>query len=314
MRRFGEIEGYPPGSLFQNRAELSAARVHTPTQAGISGSWDIGAESIVVSGGYEDDVDLGDIIIYTGHGGNDPESGRQVGAQTLHRGNRALARSCQDGLPVRVVRGHRLRSQFSPEFGYEYAGLFRVDSFWRAQGRSGYEVWQFRLEKIEETSTTTELPTAELAQIQRGIREEPAEYLVESVQQTVRRQETVQRIVRNTLVAQNVKELHDYRCQVCGILIETAAGRYAESAHIRPLGTPHDGPDLLGNVLCLCPNHHVSFDLGGIYILDDFTVVETLTGKPIGKLRLAKKHRIEQEYLRYHRGLFQDAEALSENP
>jgi hypothetical protein len=34
-----------------------------------------GAESIVVSGGYEDDEDHGDTIIYTGHGGNDPQTG-----------------------------------------------------------------------------------------------------------------------------------------------------------------------------------------------------------------------------------------------
>jgi putative restriction endonuclease len=312
MRNFGEIPGYAPGSLFLNRAELSAARVHTPTQAGIAGSWDVGAESVVVSGGYEDDVDLGDVIIYTGHGGNDAVSGRQVGSQTLHRGNRALARSCQDGLPVRVIRGHRLKSPFSPEVGYEYAGLYRVDSFWRAQGISGYDVWQFRLEKLDEVPPVSPLQ-GKSAQDHFGIREDPPEYSAETAEQAARRLETVQRIVRNTRIAQMVKELHDFRCQICGVLLETAAGRYAESAHIRPLGTPHDGPDSLDNVLCLCPNHHVAFDLGGIYIRDDFTVVENLTGKPIGSLRMVPKHRIAHEYIRYHRGLFQDAEALSEN-
>jgi putative restriction endonuclease len=287
--------------------------VHTPTQAGIAGSWDVGAESVVVSGGYEDDVDLGDVIIYTGHGGNDPESGRQVGSQTLHRGNRALARSCQDGLPVRVIRGHRLKSSFSPEIGYEYSGLYRVDSFWRARGVSGYDVWQFRLEKLDEIPVIFEPPISKEMDIYLGIREEPAEYHAEKVEQTIRRQETVQRIVRNTQIAQKVKELHDFRCQVCGILLETAAGRYAESAHIRPLGIPHNGPDSLDNVLCLCPNHHVAFDLGGIYILDDLTIVETLTGRPLGSLRVIRKHCIEHEYLRYHRALFRDSEALSEN-
>jgi putative restriction endonuclease len=36
-----------------------------------------GAESIVVSGGYKDDKDFGDVIVYTGHGGQDGK-GNQV--------------------------------------------------------------------------------------------------------------------------------------------------------------------------------------------------------------------------------------------
>src|SRR5215203_84011 len=71
-RLFGHVPGYPEGSLFENRAELSESRVHVPIQAGIAGSQTEGAESIVLSGGYEDDVDNGDTIVYTGHGGRDP--------------------------------------------------------------------------------------------------------------------------------------------------------------------------------------------------------------------------------------------------
>lgn len=66
-RIFGHIPGYPEGSLFENRAELSESKVHVPSQAGISGSQTEGAESIVLSGGYEDDTDEGDVILYTGH-------------------------------------------------------------------------------------------------------------------------------------------------------------------------------------------------------------------------------------------------------
>lgn len=85
---------------------------------------------------------------------------------------------------------------------------------------------------------------------------------------------TIQRVVRNTKVAQRVKELHTNRCQVCGIVIETGGGVYSEGAHVRPLGKPHDGPDVAGNVLCLCPNHHVQFDLGGL-VIDPVTLVVT---------------------------------------
>jgi putative restriction endonuclease len=77
-RLFGHVPGYPEGSLFENRAELSESRVHVPIQAGIAGSQTEGAESIVLSGGYEDDVDNGDTIVYTGHGGRDPSTGQQI--------------------------------------------------------------------------------------------------------------------------------------------------------------------------------------------------------------------------------------------
>ena len=54
-RVFGAIPGYEIGSNFLNRKELSEAGLHRPPQAGISGSSTEGADSIVLSGGYEDD-------------------------------------------------------------------------------------------------------------------------------------------------------------------------------------------------------------------------------------------------------------------
>ena len=66
--KFGELNGVVVGRVFADRAALAAASVHRPSQAGICGSRKISAESIVVSGGYEDDSDFGDEIIYTGQG------------------------------------------------------------------------------------------------------------------------------------------------------------------------------------------------------------------------------------------------------
>src|SRR5579859_690 len=125
-RVFGDIPGYLPGTLFQSRQELAKAGIHRPLQAGISGSADEGADSIVLSGGYEDDLDLGDVIIYTGHGGRDQETGQQIGDQLLTRGNLALAYSCIHGLPVRIVRGANHRSPHAPSSGYRYDGLYQV--------------------------------------------------------------------------------------------------------------------------------------------------------------------------------------------
>lgn len=122
-RVFGDIPGYPEGSRFESRAELSEAGVHRPIQAGISGSEREGADSIVLSGGYEDDQDFGDVIVYTGHGRRNQETGRQVVNQDFSRGNRALAYSSLNGLPVRVIRGSSHPSPYSPSSGYRYDGL-----------------------------------------------------------------------------------------------------------------------------------------------------------------------------------------------
>jgi putative restriction endonuclease len=83
---------------------------------------------------------------------------------------------------------------------------------------------------------------------------------------------------------------------LCATRLETRAGAYAEGAHIRPLGRPHNGPDVHGNVLCLCPNCHVLFDQGAITIEDDFT----LLGRT-GRLSLHPQHSIDVLHLRYHR-------------
>ena len=74
-RLFGEIEGHTEGTVFDSREALNKAGVHRPTMAGISGTAEEGADSIVLSGGYEDDLDYGDEIVYTGHGGRDSNTG-----------------------------------------------------------------------------------------------------------------------------------------------------------------------------------------------------------------------------------------------
>ena len=119
-----------------------------------------------------------------------------------------------------------------------------------------------------------------------------------------RAETTVQRIVRNTEISRRVKELHDYTCQICGTRIEIAPGAYAEGAHIRPLGRPHDGPDAEGNILCLCPNDHVRFEYGAIEVEDDLQIRETATGRTLGVLTTVEGHNVDVAQLVYHRERF----------
>lgn len=281
-RIFGEIGGYPEGSVFASRQALAAAGVHRQFQKGIVGGEREGAESIVVSGGYADDEDHGDVIIYTGEGGRDPRSGNQIANQDLRRGNLALARSCDLGIPVRVVRGAGGDPSFSPANGYRYDGLFSVESYWKALGTHGYEIWRFRLVAEESPQPWGQEEASGPAPRMAG---------------------TVQRIVRNTALAERIKRLYDFTCQICGQRLETAAGPYAEGAHIRPLGTPHNGADTSGNILCLCPNCHVRFERGGLVINSHLEVADHV-GVQVGSLTVAPPHTLDMSSIGYHHSLF----------
>ena len=278
-RIFGHLNHVPVGTIFENRRALAAAGIHKPLISGISGSGTEGADSIVVSGGYEDDEDLGNVIIYTGHGGNDPNTGRQIADQLYKQGNLALALNERLGLPVRVVRGFQGDPKTSPVNGYRYDGLFRVASHWQEMGRSGYKIFRYRLEQDEaglSSDISVDLPNG---------RKSPERVEI-----------TTLRLVRDSKLARRIKEYHSFKCQVCGIAVKTDSGFYAEGAHIVPLGKPHNGEDVPENILCLCPNHHASFDQGGFSINDDLTLI----GEK-GSLRFLKGHSISLESLKHHR-------------
>jgi putative restriction endonuclease len=279
-RTYGHIPGYPEKSEFTDRAELARTGVHRPLQGGISGGQD-GADSIVVSGGYPDDEDYGAEIIYTGQGGRDRDTRRQVENQELTRGNVGLVRSRFDGRPVRVIRGAGGNSVHSPARGLRYDGLWQVVDHWHDKGRDGFRIWRFRLVKLSDEASGDSSPTTD----------GPAP----------RTTRTGTYLIRNPLVPARVKKLHDFTCQLCGTRLETAAGPYAEGAHIRGLGRPHNGPDNESNMLCLCPNDHFLFDAGAIYVDAKGSVWDAVQRKVINSLRQVGGHHVNPEHLRYHR-------------
>jgi len=90
---------------------------------------------------------------------------------------------------------------------------------------------------------------------------------IDQKEPVLRKEENINRILRNTKKAQYVKFLNGFHCQICGHTINLPNGqKYAEAHHIKPLGMPHNGPDIIGNILCVCPNHHVELDFGVISI------------------------------------------------
>jgi len=157
---FGHIPGIEIGTWWETRALCSTDAVHAPFVAGISGHSQLGAYSVALSGGYDDDVDLGYGFTFTGSGGRDlkgtaknPKNLRtapQSSDQTFENSfNRSLQVSAQTKKPVRVIRGYKLQSKFAPIEGYRYDGLYTVEKAWIEAGLNpnGYKVCKFAFKR-----------------------------------------------------------------------------------------------------------------------------------------------------------------------
>ncbi|MGV9367327.1 YDG/SRA domain-containing protein [Amycolatopsis sp. NPDC003731] len=298
----GEIPGVTVGDVFADRKALAAAGVHREGRAGITGTAARGAESIVLSGGYAD-IDNGDTIVYTGHGGQNAAK-KQVENQTfLARGNAALKTSMIKLTPVRVIRGRGKTKERNahihnpPPSGYRYDGLYFVDDCYYEQVED-FRLCRFRLSKAAPIDVIVTPPHVLLES------EEWHSELLAGNKNPGKRAFEGSRVVRSVELANEVKALHDHTCQMCGNRLEVSGRGYAEGAHIRALGGGHDGPDEADNMLCLCPNCHVLFDYGALIVEKDYSVFRN--GQLIGKLRTKPGHPIRDEYLEYHRRRYAD--------
>jgi len=154
-RVIGAIPGVNVGDLFYFRMELCVIGLHGPIMAGIDyinarfNEWsEPVATSIISSGGYEDDEDDGETLIYTGQGGNNYKTDRrQTDDQKLERGNLALERSMHHGVEIRVIRGIKDCTSPSGKI-YFYDGLYKVQHSWLDKGRSGFSVFKYKLQRL----------------------------------------------------------------------------------------------------------------------------------------------------------------------
>ena len=141
---YGHVPGVRLSEVFKGRNTMPCNMLHQNHMTGIhyptwkdteSGKKNqtetVASPAIVMSGGYEDDEEMGDdewstgaalsaeaaalkghddAFWYTGDGGNDLLAGKsQIKDQHDERGNRALLRSQAMGIPVRVLRGRTPR-------------------------------------------------------------------------------------------------------------------------------------------------------------------------------------------------------------
>ncbi|XP_059657656.1 uncharacterized protein LOC132304123 [Cornus florida] len=152
----GPVPGVEVGDEFQYRVELALIGVHRLYQAGIDyikQGKDIIATSIVASGGYADDLDNADVLIYSGQGGNPSGPDKKAEDQKLERGNLALKNSISSQNPVRVIRGFKETKASNSDARakivatYTYDGLYTVQRYWQEPGQHGKLVFKFVLHR-----------------------------------------------------------------------------------------------------------------------------------------------------------------------
>lgn len=274
----GEIPGYSAPAEFGTRRAAYESGVHRVPRGRISGGAQ-GVDAIYMSELYADDVFTPELITYTGGGGM--KNDEWVADQELTRGNLGLARAKDDAAPVRVlIRKSILTGKLSDK-GYVYVGLYVVTHWDWIEKEEQYKVLMFTLEPLP------------------GVAEEiRARYFIDSRSSVPPRVPvTINRILRDFELVRKVKALYGDTCQICETKLVTATGPYSEAAHIKPLGAPHHGADLLSNLLCLCPNCHKRFDGYGLTVDEHLNVYDL--GKKIGLLSLHKQHTVDRSNLLY---------------
>jgi hypothetical protein len=98
----------------------------------------------------------------------------------------------------------------------------------------------------------------------------------------------IYRVIRDTKLCRDIKNLYNHKCQICDLtIILPSGGNYAEAHHLIPLGSPHKGADKPENIIVVCPNHHAMLDYGAIHL--DPTAIADST-----------KHKISADSIEYH--------------
>jgi len=117
-------------------------------------------------------------------------------------------------------------------------------------------------------------------------------------------QTTIDKINRNISISEKIKSIYESKCQICDVHLKKTEGAIAIGSHIKVLGKPHNGPDTMENMLCLCPNHHAQFDAFSFYIDPEVLDIIGLDKFENKRLRVNNKHKIDKNFLNYHKEQF----------
>lgn len=153
-KRVGVAPGVEIGDIFYFRFEILLVGLHGQSMGGIDTLITRGAKgeeplavSIVSSGGYDDETEDKDVLIYSGQGGNPISKDKAASDQKLEKGNLALERSLHQANEVRVIRGMKDPANTSVKI-YVYDGLYTIKESWLEKGKSGCNVFKYKLVRL----------------------------------------------------------------------------------------------------------------------------------------------------------------------
>lgn len=116
----------------------------------------------------------------------------------------------------------------------------------------------------------------------------------------------VLRTVRDTNQSRYVKQLYDFRCQVCEWTAFSPKIKnqwYCEAHHLQPLAKRYGGPDHASNIVALCPNHHCIMDLWIMAVEPaSLKIVSIAPSEPSWRetLLVQKQHGLNPIFLQFH--------------
>ncbi|KAE8669872.1 Histone-lysine N-methyltransferase, H3 lysine-9 specific SUVH1 [Hibiscus syriacus] len=121
------------------------------------------ALSIVSYGGYDNDAEDPDILIYSGQGGTAGRD-KEASDQKLERGNLALEKSLHRGNEIRVIRGLNDTINQSSKV-YVYDGLYKIQESWMEKGKSGCNMFKYKLARIPGQTGAESIPVSPVNEV-----------------------------------------------------------------------------------------------------------------------------------------------------
>lgn len=201
------------------------------------------------------------------------------------------------GIELRETQARGLMHRSSSVFIEYVKGVLAEEfnpasSYWKQQGADGFQEWRQRwiLARKEEAADLRDASP-------------PTSVKSERAAKLMRKTISVRRVIRDNALSRFLRALYDCHCQVCNYTFMVPGGRkYAKSHHLRPLGSPHNGPDMETNIIVLCPLHPAMFDYGVIGLHPSkrtlLSIDDNVSG--IGGPLALRKHPISPEFLEYH--------------
>ncbi|KAJ8503872.1 hypothetical protein OPV22_004758 [Ensete ventricosum] len=144
VKRIGQVPGVAVGDIFYFRIEMCLVGLHSQSVAGIDymtarfgNEEDPVALGVVSAGGYDNEEDNVDVLIYSGQGSSSKDD------QKLERGNLALEKSLHRANEIRVIRSAKDPSVLYGKI-YIYDGMYKIHESWVEKGKSGFNTFKYK--------------------------------------------------------------------------------------------------------------------------------------------------------------------------